>query len=137
MSMTVYISGPISGIANRNAFAFDDAAIGIKTEFLGLCCCEVINPVLIGEQVDKSFAGAGRVLAVDAQPGWQDYMRACIRELTRATHIYMLPGWEKSRGATVEKELAEKLGIKVCYSLGDLRKSCRDSAADGYWEAGK
>jgi len=32
-----------------------------------------------------------------------------------ATHIYMLKGWEKSRGAIVEHALAVALGLEIIY----------------------
>ena len=36
--------------------------------------------------------------------------------------IYMLPHWEYSGGARAEKELAEKLGIPVVYTVDELEK---------------
>ena len=132
--MVVYISGQITGIPNRNRFAFNDAAEKVRFEFPQVHC-KIINPVAVGERVDERFAPANMDARVEDEkkPTWSDYMRECIRELTYATHILMLTGWEKSKGATAEKELSEKLGIKVCYSVDDLIKSYRRAEQTGEW----
>ncbi|MBQ9239456.1 MAG: DUF4406 domain-containing protein [Treponema sp.] len=129
--MIVYVSGQISGMENRNRFAFNDAVLSVKNE-LGKMC-EVINPIAIGERIDKMFEELSTETGEEKTPDWHDYMRDCIRELTHVTHILMLNGWEKSKGATVEKELAEKLGIKVCYSVDDLKQSYKNAAQTGEW----
>lgn len=38
-----------------------------------------------------------------------------------STSIFMLRGWEKSKGAIAEKALAEALGLKVWYQKGALQ----------------
>nr|DAF98969.1 MAG TPA: deoxyribosyltransferase [Siphoviridae sp. ctEP635] len=43
---------------------------------------------------------------------WEDYMRACLPMLATCDYIYLLPGWEDSRGARLEKQIADALGIK-------------------------
>ena len=44
---------------------------------------------------------------------WEDYMRDDLTALLTCTHIVMLPGWEQSRGARLEKYVAEHLGMSV------------------------
>ena len=39
-------------------------------------------------------------------------MKRCIDALGSCTSFYQLPGWEKSRGATIENEWAIKLGLR-------------------------
>jgi hypothetical protein len=67
---------------------------------------EIINPIRIACEVDyeKRFD--------PAPPKWSDYMRACIKELCRATAIIFLPGSEKSEGAKLEKMIAKELGVR-------------------------
>lgn len=44
---------------------------------------------------------------------WLDYMRRDIHALVECDGIAMLDGWEKSRGACVEEQLARALGFRV------------------------
>jgi hypothetical protein len=46
------------------------------------------------------------------EPTWQEYMREDIKALMDCDGIFMLDGWNRSKGARVEKELAEELEIK-------------------------
>lgn len=100
---TVYISGQMGGLPDYNYPAFFEAEEVLKSKGYG-----VVNPADIGIQDNKGFT-------------WSDYMReALIRMLDRkVTIVAMLDGWENSKGATIEKELAEKLGIR-CVALSDL-----------------
>jgi hypothetical protein len=42
-------------------------------------------------------------------------MREDIRELTKCQMIYMLKGWENSRGARIEFRLAQELDMTTLY----------------------
>jgi hypothetical protein len=44
---------------------------------------------------------------------WLEHMRADIKMLTDCDGVACLPGWENSRGAKVEVELARGLGLPV------------------------
>lgn len=44
---------------------------------------------------------------------WEGYMRADIAELMKCDTVYLLPGWEKSRGAQIEVYLAKALGMEI------------------------
>jgi hypothetical protein len=79
------------------------------------------------EQYRLEFATAAAVLAANGHipcnpttqnglpPGlpWESYMRADIGLLTSCDAICMLPGWQASRGASIEHDLALKLGLPV------------------------
>lgn len=93
-SDTVYISGPMSGRPAFNCPLFHR----VERRLLWLYNCEVLNPAKAPEGLT-----------------WQEYMRIDLELLRRATIILLLPGWEKSRGATIEKEFATMLGLPpVC-----------------------
>jgi hypothetical protein len=102
--MIVYISGPVSGIANNNREAFDETE---KRLLDRNDAALVINPVRLGQGVDSQCKNVFR-----REARWEDYMRVCIRELCRADHIVYLPGWENSRGAKLEHAIADSLGIE-------------------------
>lgn len=46
---------------------------------------------------------------------WGYYMRKDIAAMIQCDAIYLLYGWENSKGAKLEKYLAEALGIAVHY----------------------
>ena len=96
----VYISGPMTGLPDFNFPAFSATA-----ETLRPLCLSVENPADNG-----------------AEPGqtWEYYMRLAIAQLVRCNTIYMLNGWENSRGAVVEKQLAKTLGMTIVYEQGAL-----------------
>ena len=91
--MRIYISGPMSGLPDHNYPAFHAAAQRLTDGGH-----EPVSPTQIGQRPDWT---------------WEDYMQRAI-ELQRDCHgIYMLPGWRKSRGATVEWYVAQALGQRV------------------------
>lgn len=94
MTRIIYISGPISGLpyGNRPAFAAVSATLRSKG-------WEVVNPhELFNAEVEES---------------WEGYMRKDLAALLTCTHIVMLPGWEQSRGAQLEKLMADAVGIQT------------------------
>ena len=74
--------------------AFDEVEMHLKEHGY-----EVINPLKINvDNIGKNL-------------GWKEYMIADIIELLRCDYIYMLPNWTKSKGALLEKAIADGLGI--------------------------
>lgn len=98
MKPLIYISGPMTGIPEFNHPAFNAAAAALRATGL-----EVVNPAELDTQ------DAGTPLE------WADYLRRDIRALVDCTAIYLLPGWEKSKGARLEKRIAEELGMRVVF----------------------
>ena len=91
--MKIYISGPMSCVPSLNKPAFFSAAIVLRD--LGF---QVVNPAENG-------------LPEDAP--WADHMRADIKMLVDCDAVACLPGWEKSRGAKIEVDLARVLGLSI------------------------
>ncbi len=94
MSRT-YIAGPMTGYPDLNFPAFHREAAYFRK--LGK---EVVNPAEIN---------------TDPNAGWIDCMRADLRELVTCAEIVMLPGWERSKGATLEHHIAKALDMTVIY----------------------
>jgi hypothetical protein len=90
---TLYLSGPMSGLPDNNYPAFHAAAAQLRAAGY-----TVINPAELG-----------------LPPGleWIEYMRACMiaMMLGRAEGLAMLPGWDRSQGATAENEFARRLRL--------------------------
>jgi len=45
--------------------------------------------------------------------GWADYMRWDLVKLAGCHSVYVLPGWQKSKGASLEVAIAQALGMPV------------------------
>lgn len=87
----VYISGPITGVIEAEEY-FREAEQ--KIEAAGFIA---INPCTF-------ITGGGKLT-------WEDYIDMDLAILKKCDCIYMLNGWQNSRGATLEKEFAEKHNI--------------------------
>lgn len=101
----VYLAGPMSGHDDFNFPAFFKAAELLKAEGH-----EVFNPA------QKDLDEWGDIETVRKKANYRDCMRKdlnCI--LDWAEMVVLLPGWEKSRGANIEKQLAEVLNLEIRY----------------------
>lgn len=88
---TLYISGPMTGLPALNFPAFHEAARQLRA--VGY---KVINPA-----------------EHDEEPGlpWEHYLRKDIRLLMDCDAVALLPGWENSRGARLERDIALALSM--------------------------
>lgn len=111
--LRVYIAGPMTGWPEFNFPAFDKAeatltAAGYKY---------VHNPAVIGR-----LWGTGRPHSF--------YMRKAIEKLLQSDAIIMLRGWEKSRGARLELQIARTLNLKeLPFPIGQLAPTHGSAAA--------
>lgn len=115
MTHRVYISGPMSGIKNYNAEAFDAVADEFRRNGV-----VVFNPadhdrLKFGEDILNNEAGDPKAAV---SKGFN--IRVALRDdlewiCSFADAIYMLRGWENSKGARAEHAVAVALGIKVVY----------------------
>lgn len=98
--MRIYISGPMTGMKDLNHLAFIAAQRDIQA--LGY---DVFSP-----HEAPTFST------------WEEYMRFDIAQLLTCEGIAMLPGWELSRGAQLEKQIATALGMPVWFGTALLQK---------------
>jgi hypothetical protein len=91
----IYIAGPMSGLPEFNYPAFNLAA--------------------------RHLRGQGHIVhnpAENPPPAcgtWLGYMRMAVTQLAQCDAVHFLPGWEKSKGACVEFDLARGLGLERHY----------------------
>lgn len=104
----VYLSGPMSGLEDFNYPAF--LAMAEKVRRVGFL---VINPAEIGAQLVR--------IKRPKPVKWEEYMRQTIAEMMRADWILMLDGWDRSRGARIERQLALELDINIAYSIKEIK----------------
>jgi nucleoside 2-deoxyribosyltransferase len=93
--MKIYLSGPMTGSPDSNFPAFHEQAARLRK--LGF---DVVNPAEINP---------------DASLSWEQCMRADIKALCDCDVIYLLPGWEGSKGAHLELHIAHRLGLDIKY----------------------
>ncbi len=106
--MKVYISGPISNKPNLNFEAFEQAENLLLEKGY-----EPINPHKLGEELKG-------ITFLTKDDEYAAYMKIDIKSLvTDAEAIYMLNGWENSKGACIENIIANVIKLKVFYE-GDI-----------------
>lgn len=93
-----YISGKISGLDYTTAEAMFKQA---ETDLIKYGY-RVINPMSLPHEHGRS---------------WAEFMREDLKALLNCTHIFMLSNWQDSKGAIIEHELAEDLGINIFYEI--------------------
>src|SRR5471030_1062685 len=102
-----YIAGAMTGHVDLNFPAFHAAAAEQRAAGY-----EVINPAEINGGADELVACA-QMDAAQMAAHWQGCMRKDIAALMTCDRIYMLAGWQSSRGATLEHHVAAALGLEV------------------------
>lgn len=90
--MKIYVIGPVTGHDDLNVPAFEKARL-------------MLSEAGYRPLIPHDF------VAEDAD--WQQAMRRSIETLVKADGVAYLDGWQKSRGARIEVELARSLGIDV------------------------
>ncbi|WP_417219007.1 DUF4406 domain-containing protein [Achromobacter spanius] len=95
--MKTYLAGPMTGHLDLNFPLFHAEAKRLRATGH-----DVVNPAEIN---------------VDPTKGWEDCMRVDIAELMKCEAIAMLPGWQQSRGASLEHHIATELGLLVFYLI--------------------
>ena len=104
--MTLYLSGPMTGITEFNYPAFQRACYALRD---------------MGHTVVSPHEVAHQENGVVGSLPWRDYLMRDIHELTGAkcSAIVMLAGWAKSRGARLELSIALALDFEVFYIQRD------------------
>lgn len=98
MSMTkrIYIAGPMTGLPNFNYGVFNAAAAMLRAA---------------GHLVENPAENAAPHCGT-----WLGWMRLGVAQLVQCDAVYMLEGWECSRGARLEHQLAVGLGLQVLHA---------------------
>ncbi len=104
--MNIYVIGPVTGKPNDNREEFERVREELWKNIAN-------NAVMI----PHDFAGSGSTWqqamcqSILAMMQWWSY-ELCPTITSRGFAIAMLDGWEESRGARIEHDLAEALGIE-------------------------
>lgn len=96
--MKIYISGKITDTEDY-VDRFNEAERQLKEIYPE---SEIENPVTFGKEVEEQVIN----------PEWKDYMKNCIVHLLDCDAIYLMEGWQNSKGARLEYFIASCLDIK-------------------------
>lgn len=107
MSKNIYISGKITGVENF-AEIFKD-----KEKELTEKGHKVYNPAKHPDMFS-----------------WQQFMELDLKALSFCDSIYMMKGWESSKGAKLELEEAKKLGLEIIYESPEQNINIENSITE-------
>ena len=95
MGGKVYIAGPMSGYEEFNFPAFNRAEELLRNSY---GYEHVVNPAKLHPTTHLP---------------WAEFLKQDLRELIACDAVFLLKGWEKSRGATLEAFVAYILGLRL------------------------
>lgn len=98
----IYVAGPMTGLLEFNYPAFNAAAERLRSK---------------GWHVENPAANPQP--HVEANCTWTAYMRMGLSQLMTCHAIYLLPGWQQSKGANLEFMVAQQLGLNVIHHLAE------------------
>lgn len=87
----IYLAGPMTGLPEYNYPAFHAEAARLRA--LGF---HVENPA------ENQTPECGT---------WEGYMRNSVRQMLTCDAVAFLPGWAESRGALLERYIAQQVGL--------------------------
>lgn len=87
----IYLAGPMTGLPEYNYPAFHAEAARLRG--LGF---DVENPA------ENQAPACGT---------WEGYMRNSVRQMLTCDAVAFLPGWAESRGALLERYIAQQVGL--------------------------
>ena len=99
MSDKVYIAGPMSGYEEFNFPAFNR-----------------VEELLRGTYGYKHVVNPAKLHRATNLP-WVEFLKRDLLELITCDAVFLLEGWEKSRGATLEAFVAYALGLRLYKTL--------------------
>lgn len=109
--INIYIAGPMSGIPEYNKPAFLEAERMLR-EDTDLEIDDIFNPI-----TSEASLMVQNGLVRDMQAAYRMCMAMdCKYICEEATMLYMLKGWENSKGAMAEWTLAKCLGLDIWYA---------------------
>jgi len=95
MNRTAYVAGKITGLPKAHV----QGKFNLITNQLTDMGYIVVNPQAIA----------------DDSKTWDDAVRNDIKKMLECDEVHLLPDWQDSRGAQLERDIALRLGMQVVY----------------------
>jgi len=95
MVRTAYVAGKISGLPKADV-------------------SEKFN-VVAQQLLDMGYRVVNPLVGMDYSKSWDDAMRNEIKKMLECDEVHLLPDWQESRGAQLERDIALRLGIDIIY----------------------
>lgn len=114
-----YLAGPMTGHPDYNAAGFAAAATWATTQGW-----QPVSP----HNTDPTHPGGcppGDKHKGHPNPCWY---AAGVYALLNCDLVVLLPGWETSTGAAIERAVAQQFGIPVVYGLAEAATSKRETS---------
>ncbi len=129
--MKIYLAGPMTGIEDWNFPAFfklEEDILKFAPETL------VINPAHNdGPTYEEALESAN-----SKRYSWDWYMRRDLKHVLEADALCVLPGWQNSKGASLEVHVANSLGLPIyVFQDGKLIPRVRVLGLSGWARSGK
>lgn len=99
--LKLYLSGPMTGLPECNYPAFAAAAQHLRNRG-----ATVVSP----HELPADCPGCANT---GIEHSWAEHMRVDLAALLTCDVIVLLPGWSESKGAQLEKTVAEAVGLMV------------------------
>lgn len=101
--MKVYIAGPMTGYDNLNFPLFNKVEEELSKDYT------IVNPARLAESI----------LCVSKDIPRETFLRLDIYHLLICDGIVLLPSWETSRGAVLERDIAKELKLDIYIYKGN------------------
>lgn len=95
MSRTAYVAGKITGLPKDHV----KSKFNMIANQLNGMGYQVVNPISINDDTKS----------------WDVSMRNEIKKMLECDEVHLLPDWQESRGAQLERDIALRLGMQVVY----------------------
>jgi hypothetical protein len=95
MSRIAYVAGKVTGLPEDQV----KSKFNVITAQLNSMGYHVEKPVAVG---DNSHT-------------WNEAIRNDIKKMLECDEVHMLPDWQDSKGALLERDIALRLGMRVVY----------------------
>lgn len=99
----IYVSGPITGTKDYIA-RFSIASLRLESKGYS-----VVNPAMVNAMLPKDTT-------------YDEYMAMSFAMMDLCDGIYMLDGWENSKGAKMEFERAKEKGMNIYFQTAEWKQ---------------